>query len=90
MKDGTCAVTLTIYGRVDVVNAYFDAVYDATRKFNGRIHWGKYFTASVKEFQQWFPKFQEFATLRETYDPNGVFLNDFLLERFGFGSETLV
>ena len=83
MDEGTCAVTLTIYGREDVVNKYFDDVYDATRKFNGRIHWGKYFTAGTKEFRRWYPKFQEFADLRREYDPNGVFMNNFLQERFG-------
>ena len=82
MEYGVCAVTLTIYGQVDIVNAYFDAVYNATRKFNGRIHWGKYFTATVKDFQDWYPNFQHFTDLRKEYDPNGVFLNDFLEEKF--------
>ena len=87
MEDGTCAVTLTIYGPVDTVNAYFDAVYEATRKFGGHIHWGKYFTAESQEFQKWYPKFNGFAVLRKKYDPNGVFLNDFLQAKFGFGKE---
>ena len=79
---GTCAVTLTIYGRVDVVNAYFDAVYEATRKFNGRIHWGKYFTAGRDTFEQWYPKFGDFDDLRKTYDPKEIFINNFLEEHF--------
>lgn len=85
MEHGTCAVTLTIYGHVDIVNAYFDAVYDATRKFNGRIHWGKYFTTGAQELKEMYPKFGDFTTLREKHDPDGIFLNDFLSEKFGFG-----
>ena len=84
MEQGSCAVTLTIYGQAKIVNEYFDAVYNATRKFNGRIHWGKYFTATFRDFQEWYPNFQQFAALRKKYDPNGVFLNKFLGERFGF------
>ena len=84
MEKGTCAVTLTIYGPVEVVNEYFDAVYKATRKFNGRIHWGKYFTATADDFQDWYQNFQLFGDLRKKYDPSGVFLNKFLREMFGF------
>ena len=84
MGQGSCAVTLTIYGRPSIVNEYFDAVYNATRKFDGRIHWGKYFTATANDFQEWYPNFQQFAALRKKYDPKGVFLNQFLREKFGF------
>ena len=83
MEQGSCAVTLTIYGQVEIVNEYFDAVYNATRKFNGRIHWGKYFTATAIDFQEWYPNFQQFTALRKKYDPNGIFLNKFLGEKFG-------
>ena len=82
MEHGSCAVTLTIYGQVEIVNKYFDAVYKATRKFNGRIHWGKYFTANFHDFQDWYPNFLQFTTLRKKYDPDGIFLNNFLRERF--------
>ena len=51
MKQGSCAVTLTIYGPVEIVNESFDAVYKATRKRNGCIHWGKYFTATTDDFK---------------------------------------
>ena len=84
MEQGSCAVTLTIYGPVEIVNEYFDAVYKATRKFNGRIHWGKYFTATINDFQDWYPNFQLFGALRKRYDPDGVFLNKFLGQMFSF------
>lgn len=85
MEDGSCAVTLTIYGTRKVVDEYFDAVFKATRKFNGRIHWGKHFsTATHTDFRQWYKKFNHFAALRKKYDPDGIFVNDFIEEKFGF------
>lgn len=86
MTNGSCAVTLTIYGKEEVVAAYFDAVYEATRELNGRIHWGKHFsTATHTDFQQWYPSFNEFSALRKLHDPKGIFVNDFIEEVFGFG-----
>lgn len=88
-EEGSCAVTLTIYGREDIVTEYFDAVYNATRVFQGRIHWGKHFsTATHVDFQQWYKKFDQFADLQEEYDPEGIFVNDFIRETFGFGDES--
>ena len=85
LSEGSCAVTLTIYGRAKIVAAYFDAVYEATRVFKGRIHWGKHFsTATRADFQEWYPKFNEFSTLQKEYDPKGVFVNDFIKEAFSF------
>ena len=86
MTEGSCAVTLTIYGKKDIVAEYFDAVYEATRVFKGRIHWGKHFSKATRtDFQQWYPNFNEFAALRKEYDPKGIFVNDFIEEVFGFG-----
>ena len=78
-------MTLTIFAKKDVVKEYFDAVYEATRTMNGRIHWGKHFShADRSSFLQWYPKFSEFATLRKEYDPDGIFVNDFIKEKFKF------
>lgn len=85
MQKGSCAVTLTIYGREDIVAEYFDAVYEATRQFDGRIHWGKHFSkATHTNFVQWYPKFEEFVIFRKEYDPKDIFVNDFIKEKFGF------
>ena len=89
MTGGSCAVTLTIYGRKDVVAEYFDAVYEATRVFDGRIHWGKHFSSATHtDFAQWYPNFEEFATIRGEYDPKGIFVNEFIREKFGFGDQS--
>lgn len=88
MTEGSCAVTLTIYGKKKIVAEYFDAVYEATRKFKGRIHWGKHFSAATRvDFQQWYPNFDEFANLQKEYDPKDIFVNHFIKEKFDFGNE---
>jgi len=89
MEGGSCAVTLTIYGPERRVEEYFDAVFDATRGLSGRIHWGKHFSrANHRFFRNWYSKFEEFATFREEYDPKNIFLNDFIKDKFGFGSDS--
>ena len=79
-----CAITLTIYAPEETSSAYFDAVYKATRKFNGRVHWGKYFTSGPTEIRSLFPRFDDFAEVRLKLDPNGIFMNDALKKAFGF------
>jgi len=84
MEDGACAITLTIYAPRWTAKAYFDAYYLATRRFHGRIHWGKHFTIDRSVVERWYPKFPEFAVIRKKMDPKGIFLNKFLKETFGF------
>ena len=85
MEDGgTCAITLTIYAPRQTAKAYFDAYYLATRKFKGRVHWGKHFTIDPSTVGSWYPKFSEFAVIRKKMDPKGIFLNELLKETFGF------
>jgi FAD/FMN-containing dehydrogenase len=87
MGEGSCAVTLTIYGKEDIVEEYFDAVYDATRTLQGRIHWGKHFsTATSTAFRQWYDGYDEFSLFRRQYDPRNVFVNDFIKAKFNFGN----
>ena len=85
MTGGSCAVTLTIFGPEETVKQYFDAVYEATRGLKGRIHWGKHFSnAGVADFKIWYPKFSKFVALQKKYDPSGIFVNDFMAEKFNF------
>ena len=80
---GSCAITLTIYARNDVVLDYFNRVYSATLEtYSGRVHWGKIFTANAATIRQWLPKFDDFMIEREKMDPKKVFVNDFLQETF--------
>ncbi len=87
MTKGSCAVTLTIYGSKKTVAEYFDAVYEATRGMKGRIHWGKHFShATHTDFKKWYQYFENFAALREEYDPKNILVNDFIREKFNFGN----
>lgn len=52
------------------------------KKFNGRPHWGKEFTADKNYLQSVYPKLNEFNTLRKQFDPEGKFENDFISKIF--------
>ena len=85
---GSCAITLTIYAPHDTALGYFNTVYDTMRDggFNARFHWGKHFDHDHQEIQNLYPNLMEFANLRSQMDPRGIFLNEFLEEKFQFGT----
>lgn len=45
---------------------------------SARPHWGKVFTLPGDEVRRRYPRFDDFARLRERFDPEGRFLNDYL------------
>ena len=85
---GTCAITLTIYAPDDRALDYFNTVYKTMRDggFNARFHWGKHFDHDHQEIQNLYPNFKEFADFRSQMDPRGIFVNEFLEEKFQFGT----
>lgn len=48
------------------------------RPFQARPHWAKLFTISPGELRSLYPKFADFQTLANHYDPQRKFRNDFL------------
>jgi len=48
------------------------------RQHEGRPHWGKLHSLSARELAPLYPRWQHFASVRERFDPQGVFLNDHL------------
>ena len=48
---------------------------------NARFHWGKYFN---EEIQNLYPNLEEFSDFRSQMDPNKIFVNEFLEEKFQF------
>jgi xylitol oxidase len=48
-----------------------------------RPHWGKVFAAGVDQLEPLYPRFADFRTLAEKYDPNHLFRNDFLARKLG-------
>jgi FAD/FMN-containing dehydrogenase len=53
---------------IEAILAEFDAV----------PHYGKFFTSSLYPLAKTLPKWDQFKSLRQQYDPNGVFLNKFV------------
>lgn len=52
------------------------------RSFQGRPHWGKLNDFSKAEFQNAYPKWKDFIEVRNTCDPEGKLLNDYLRKIF--------
>ena len=48
------------------------------RSVEGRPHWGKRHTRTREEFEELYPKFDDFRALRQKLDPQGKFLNPHL------------
>ncbi|WP_442267498.1 D-arabinono-1,4-lactone oxidase [Tenacibaculum sp. ZS6-P6] len=51
-------------------------------KYGGRPHWGKRFKAKDTELSQVYEKWDDFKTLRKSFDPTNKFLNSYLTELF--------
>jgi len=48
-------------------------------EFNARPHWGKWHTQKASQLEELYSEhWEEFSTIRSKYDPNGVFLNEYL------------
>jgi xylitol oxidase len=53
----------------------------ALAPFDARPHWGKVFTAGAADITPLYPRMDDFRSLRDRLDPNGVFVNDWLRQR---------
>ncbi|MGK3952409.1 D-arabinono-1,4-lactone oxidase [Microbacterium sp. I2] len=62
------------------VEALLPIIEAALAPLGARPHWGKLFTLEGAEqrMRQLYPRWNDFAALRERLDPRGVFRNDFL------------
>jgi L-gulonolactone oxidase len=69
------AVTCT--GTPNIEPFYLDFTNAMLAFPQARPHWGKYILRP-REIKARYPRMNEFLAFREQYDPNGVFLNDFL------------
>jgi FAD-linked oxidoreductase len=63
--------------------AYFDAVESIFKKYEGRPHWGKLHTRCAEDLSQLYPQWQAFQVVRDSLDPDGVFINDYLRDLLG-------
>ena len=62
---------------------YFDDVEAIMVAHGGRPHWGKMHTRDAAYFAGVYPRFGEFLALRDTFDPDRVFANDYLTRVLG-------
>lgn len=60
--------------------AFLRAVEPLLASVGGKPHWGKYFDARLYNWVDCYPQWSAFREVREAFDPNGVFLNDFMAE----------
>ena len=63
--------------------AYFADMEALCMRYGGRPHWGKMHSRKAENLQNAYPKFQDFAALRQQLDPNGLFLNAHTKQLFG-------
>ena len=52
-------------------------------KYGGRPHWGKMNWATAADLRPQYPKFEEFKSMRDVLDPQGIFVNDYLRRVLG-------
>lgn len=57
---------------------YFRGVEEIFRSYGGRPHWGKIHTLNWNAFRMLYPRFDDFLTVREKLDPQGLFGNEYL------------
>lgn len=65
---------------------FFDQCEAIFRRYDGRPHWGKHHSMTGSELAMRYPEWDTFQAVRESLDPDGVFLNDYLRELFGVES----
>ncbi|HEX8305987.1 MAG TPA: D-arabinono-1,4-lactone oxidase [Jatrophihabitans sp.] len=78
----TCWIAVHQYHRRPH-DRYFLAVEAIAREVDGRPHWGKLHYRSAEDLAPVYPLFDEFLAVRDTYDPDRRFGNDYLRRVLG-------
>ena len=77
-----CAVlSFHVYKGMDC-EPLFKWLYEYMKKWQGRPHWGKVNKLSRIELQSLYPKLNRFLEIRREYDPDNVFMNSWLEQKF--------
>ncbi len=77
-----CSIAVHRYFAEDYT-PYFKTVEPILRKYHGRPHWGKLNTLQREDLRKLYPRWDDFAQVRSTVDPQGRFLNPYLRGLFG-------
>ncbi|WP_328814256.1 D-arabinono-1,4-lactone oxidase [Rhodococcus sp. NBC_00297] len=78
-------VSLSVSSKPDR-RTFLPAVDECLRQWDVRPHWGKQHFSTPDQIRQSFPMLDSFLTIRKSFDPEGVFLNDYF--KYLFGIET--
>jgi FAD-linked oxidoreductase len=62
---------------------YFDLFESVAGAVGGRPHWGKMHSLDASVLRERYPRFDDFAKLRESLDPDGKFVNPYLSRVLG-------
>ncbi len=78
-NQGRATIAISIHQAAELEHRQFFADAEPIfRQHGGRPHWGKLHSLSARELAPLYPRWQHFASVRERFDPRGVFLNDHL------------
>ena len=80
---GTDVCYVGVYSARGAGDGFFQAVCSELGRFGGRPHWGKLCQPDRATAQALFERFGDFEELRRSFDPKGVFLNEYLRDLFG-------
>ncbi|WP_247729686.1 D-arabinono-1,4-lactone oxidase [Halovivax limisalsi] len=61
---------------------YFEACESVFDAFDGRPHWGKWYSLDRTRLRERYPEWDAFESVRRRFDPEGTFLNDELSALF--------
>ncbi|MDA1076241.1 MAG: FAD-binding protein [Proteobacteria bacterium] len=79
MASNRATVTISVHQGIDEPDEpYFRACEEVFKHHLGRPHWGKVNYLSGADFAALYPAWEQWWTLRDRVDPDGVFLNEWL------------
>lgn len=61
---------------------FFAHAEEVFRSFGGRPHWGKHHNRTAADLQSLYPRWDDFQAVRDSLDPEGVFLNEYARDLF--------
>lgn len=77
-----CAVlSFHVYKGMDC-EPLFNWLYEYMKKWQGRPHWGKVNKLNNEELHNLYPKLDRFLEIRREYDPDNIFMNSWLEQKF--------
>jgi len=81
-RDSAC-FAIAMYQKASQWKQFVKKIDTIMKKYEGRPHWAKYHQLTRRDFETMYPKWNDFLDIRRRYDPQGIFLNDYLEPLFG-------